>query len=245
MDPTSLTYINTVKYTSTTAAQDIKRMLLNAVIPAILVLLISTVFFMDKEFGLELYRYGLKPRTLTGLLGILTMPFIHGGFEHLFNNMTALFVLVWFLFYFYKDLGPRILFWIFILSGIWVWISARGTFHIGASAVVYGLVTFLFFSGIFRMYYRLVAVSLLVVFMYGSLVWGILPIQEGVSWEGHLWGSLAGLLLAFIYRSQGPQRPVYEWEEDDDHDDETSSSDPSENIHNTGQVTVHYHIKEK
>ena len=222
-------------------------MLLNAVIPALLVLVISVVFLLDVEFDLNLYRFGLKPRDVDGLWGIFTMPFIHGSFEHLFNNMTALFVLTWCLFYFYHDLALRILLWTFIMSGIWVWISARGTYHIGASAIVYGLVTFLFFSGIFRRYYRLMAISFLVVFLYGSLIWGILPIKPGISWEGHLWGSMAGLILAVVYRKQGPQRPVYEW---DDEDDEDNEEEPPrighpQNVHNTGQVTVRYTLKEK
>lgn len=222
-------------------------MLLNAVIPGVLVLLISAIYFLDVEFGLDLYRYGLKPRSAKGLLGILTMPFIHGNFEHLFNNMTALFVLLWFLFYFYRDLALRILLWIFLLSGLWVWISARGTYHIGASAVVYGLVTFLFFSGIFRMYYRLVAVSMLVTFLYGSLVWGVLPIKEGISWEGHLWGSIAGLLLALAYRKQGPQRPVYEWEDEDDEDSEEDEvhHDPTIDSNAPLEVNLRYHLKGK
>lgn len=209
-----------MEYTATTAKQDLKRMLLNAVIPGLLVLLISVIYFLDVEFGLQLYRFGLKPRTLSGLLGIFTMPFLHGSFEHLFNNMTALFVLSWFLFYFYRDLAIRILWWTFLMSGLWVWISARGTYHVGASAVIYGLVTFLFFSGVLRMYYRLVAVSLLITFLYGSLVWGVLPIDPGVSWEGHFWGSFAGLILALVYRKQGPQRPVYHWEDEEEEEDE-------------------------
>jgi len=236
-----------VKPIETTAAQDFKKMLLNAVIPALLVLVISVVFLLDVEFDLNLYRFGLKPRDVDGLWGIFTMPFIHGSFEHLFNNMTALFVLTWCLFYFYHDLALRILLWTFIMSGIWVWISARGTYHIGASAIVYGLVTFLFFSGIFRRYYRLMAISFLVVFLYGSLIWGILPIKPGISWEGHLWGSMAGLILAVVYRKQGPQRPVYEW---DDEDDEDNEEEPPrighpQNVHNTGQVSVRYTLKEK
>ena len=171
------------------------------------------------------------------------MPFIHGSFEHLFNNMTALFVLGWGLFYFYHDLAPKILLWTLILSGIWVWVSARGNFHIGASAIVYGLVTFLFFSGVFRMYYRLIAVSMLVTFLYGSLVWGILPIQPNISWEGHLWGAMAGLILALVYRKQGPQKPVHIWEEEEE-EEINATEGPS--IHTASpQFRVQYHYKKK
>jgi len=235
-----------VEIRETTSAQDFKKMALNAVIPALLVLLISAVFFFDKEFGLELSRFGLKPRDAKGFFGIFTMPFIHGSFEHLFNNMTALFVLTWCLFYFYHDLAIKILLWTFLMSGIWVWVSARANIHIGASAIVYGLVTFLFFSGIFRMYYRLIAVSMLITFLYGSLVWGILPLQPSVSWEGHFWGSMAGLILAVVFRKKGPQKPVHEWEEetDDDTDDPQGLKAP-ENVNKTRPVVVRYTLKEK
>lgn len=101
------------------------------------------------------------------------------------------------------------------MSGVWIWISARESYHIGASGLVYGLVTFLFFSGWFRKEKKVAAISMLVIFLYGGLWWGMLPIKEDISFEGHIWGAFAGLLLAVVFRKQGPQKPIYTWEEDE------------------------------
>ena len=101
------------------------------------------------------------------------------------------------------------------MSGVWMWIAARDGNHIGFSGVIYALAAFIFFSGLFRRYYRLMALSGIVVFLYGSMIWGVLPIQPSISWEGHLFGAIAGIILAFYYRQQGPQRPKYSWEFDD------------------------------
>lgn len=144
------------------------------------------------------------------------MPFLHGDFEHLISNSIPLLILITGLVYFYKRLALKVIVWIWLLSGFWLWLGGRPSYHIGASAVIYGLTVFLFFSGVFRKDRRLMALSLLVVFLYGSLIWGILPIVEEHSWEGHLFGSCAGLLMALIYKSQGPQRPQYSWEIDND-----------------------------
>lgn len=102
--------------------------------------------------------------------------------------------------------------WTFFLTGILVWFGGREAWHIGASGLVYGLASFLFFSGIIRKYFRLVALSLLVVFLYGEMVWGIFPgVYKNVSWESHMLGFISGILLAIVYRKEGPQMPVYEW----------------------------------
>ena len=98
------------------------------------------------------------------------------------------------------------------MSGIWMWIAARDGNHIGFSGVIYALASFIFFSGLIRRYYRLMALSGIVVFLYGSMVWGVLPIQPQISWEGHLFGAIAGAILAYYFRNQGPQRPKYSWE---------------------------------
>lgn len=124
-------------------------------------------------------------------------------------------ILGWALFYFYRPVAIKTLFWIYIMSGFWLWISGRPSFHIGASGIIYGLTAFLFFSGFFRREKKVSALSLLVIFLYGSMWWGIFPVKEGVSWEGHLWGALAGLILAIIFRKQGPQKPKYQWEIDE------------------------------
>jgi hypothetical protein len=102
--------------------------------------------------------------------------------------------------------------WVYLISGVWLWIGGRANFHIGASGLVYALFGFLFLSGFIRKHLKLMALSMLVIFLYGSLVWGIFPIDEKVSWEGHLFGLLAGMTVAFVYRKQGPQKPKYSWD---------------------------------
>lgn len=123
------------------------------------------------------------------------------------------------LFYFYKKIAKASFMWIWFISGLWLWIGGRNNalypnYHIGASSLIYGLATFLFFSGLFRRHLRLMVVSTMVVFLYGSIMWGIFPLKTEISWEGHLFGAIAGVLVAFNYRKEGPQRRVYQWEEE-------------------------------
>ncbi len=123
------------------------------------------------------------------------------------------------MFYFYSEIALKIFSLTFIITGTLVWIGGREAWHIGASGLVYGLASFLFFSGIIRKYFRLVALSLLIVFLYGEMVWGIFPgISDNISWESHMLGFLSGIILAIIYRKQGPQSPVYEWMDEADTD---------------------------
>ncbi len=166
--------------------------------------------------GISLYALGVFPLSLKGLIGIVTAPLIHGDFNHLISNSFALFILTFALFYFYKGVALNSFFLIYFLSGFWVWFFGREAYHIGASGLVYGLVSFLFFSGIIRKSVPLVAVSLTVVFLYGGIVWGVLPIKDGMSWETHLTGFLAGVITAFHFKKEGPQKPKYSWEEDED-----------------------------
>jgi membrane associated rhomboid family serine protease len=111
------------------------------------------------------------------------------------------------LFYFYRPVAFRVFFLTWIITGILVWLGGRSSYHIGASGLIYGFASFLFFSGIIRNNINLMAISLLVVFLYGGLVWGILPYDYKISWESHLFGALTGLALAITYRNYGPPPP--------------------------------------
>ncbi len=181
-------------------------------IPLYFVLLLWIVFWVEGKYGLYFTKYGLYPRTFKGLRGIFFSPFIHGGLKHLSNNSIPIFILMTTLFYFYRKIAIKILIYGTLLSGILTWIIARQSYHIGASGIVYLLFSFILFSGLIRKYYRLIAVSLIVIFLYGGMIWYILPVKEEVSWEGHLSGFLIGLLFAIIYRKHGPQMPQYDWE---------------------------------
>ena len=198
-----------------------KKLLLNMIIPGIFVLLMWLVKLVEILFETDFSRFGIYPLTAKGLPGILFSPFIHANFTHLFSNTVPLFFLSLALFYFYSEVALKVFIWTYFLTGLLVWFGGREAWHIGASGVVYGLASFLFFSGIIRRYFRLIALSLLIVFLYGSMVWGLFPgVYKNVSWESHMLGFFSGALLAVLYRNQGPQKPVYEWLEEEPVDNE-------------------------
>lgn len=197
-----------------------KRMRLAAIPPLIFVVLIWLVFLLDNTLELRLFKCGIYPMRWNGFQGIVLSPFIHVSVSHVFSNSLPLFVLMWCLWLFYTRIAFRSLMLIWILSGFLTWIIGRESWHIGASGLIFGLSSFLFFSGIIRRYVPLIAISLIVVFLYGSNVWNMFPISmqidRNVSWEGHLSGSISGFLLAILFRNSGPQKPKMHWSEDEE-----------------------------
>jgi membrane associated rhomboid family serine protease len=170
---------------------------------------------------IDLTMLGVYPRKVSGLIGIITSPLIHANFSHLISNSIPLLVLMIFLFYAYTNSSFKVFFSVYFLSNILVWVFAREAYHIGASGIVYGLVTFLFFVGVFRRDTKSIGLSLLVIFMYGGLVWGILPTDPTISFEAHLSGAIVGLVAALVWRNADPMPEKYEWEyENDDEDDD-------------------------
>jgi len=196
--------------------------------PVIFVLILWLIRGMDVVFQLDLNDYGLYPLEPKGLIGIFTAPLLHANLSHLFANSIPLIVLGALLFYFYKEIAWLILILLYLITGIWVWTFARGgAAHIGASGVIYGLAAFLFFSGIIRREPALMVITLLVTFLYGSIIWGVFPEffpNQHISWESHFMGLLAGLVLAIYYRKSGPQPQMHEWEEEEDEDPDPPSS---------------------
>lgn len=180
--------------------------------PVVFVLILIGIHFYSTKYGVRLSHFGVYPRKFKGLFGILSSPFIHGDWKHLFNNSVPLIVLGSALFHFYNRLAIRVWIYSIIFTGILVWLGGRPSFHIGASGLVYALATFLFFSGFIRKHKPLMAISMIVVFIYGGMVWGIFPKDEHISWEGHLFGAINGLFWALYYRDEGPQRKKYSWE---------------------------------
>ena len=189
-------------------------------IPLFAVLSIWTVFLIELKVGINLNEHGVFPRHLSGLQGVIFSPLIHGSVEHLYHNTIPLAILSLALFYFYRPKAWKILFWGWLLSGLLTWIIGRESYHIGASGIIYVLASFIFFKGIFQKHFRLVALSLAVVFIYGSMLWYIFPIEEGISWEGHLSGFLTGLFLARWIRLEIPVPKKYEWEEEHYNEDD-------------------------
>ena len=200
-----------------------KRFIHSLIFPAFFVFVVIMVKIIESGFDLDFTRLGIYPLEARGLKGILLSPMVHADYRHLMNNCIPLFILGVAIFYFYHTLGYRIFFLNYLMVGLWVWAGGRDAYHIGASGLVYGLASFLFFSGVIRNNMRLLAISLLVVFLYGSMIWGIFPIFPQVSWESHMLGAISGFVLAIYYRKQGPQEKVYEWELEEEEEEEKDS----------------------
>ncbi|MBG0859451.1 MAG: rhomboid family intramembrane serine protease [Bacteroidales bacterium] len=199
-----------------------KKLFLSLIIPGTFIFFMWLVRIIEVLFEIDLSFLGIYPLKIRGLPGILFSPFVHADYQHLFNNSLPLLLLSAALFYFYSEVALRVFLWTYILTGILVWFGGREAWHIGASGLVYGLASFLFFSGIIRKYFRLVALSLLVVFLYGEMVWGLFPgIYKNISWESHMLGFFSGIVLAVWFRKEGPQMPVYEWMEEGESESES------------------------
>jgi len=198
---------------------EIRRMIYAAFFPCILLMMLWMMRFWEWNFQTNMQWLGIYPRTFSGLLGIVTEPFVHANTKHLFSNSIPLLVLSWCLFYFYRDFGYAVFPILWIFSGIITWCIGREAWHIGASGLIYGLAFFLFFSGIIRRSIPLMTISILVAFLYGSFIWYMMPvweqIEEKISWEGHLSGAFSGLLCAVVFRKYGPQRPDDPFEDEE------------------------------
>lgn len=185
--------------------------------PLLLVVVMWLVFWADHLFPqIPFYKWGVMPKNLDTLKGIIFMPFLHSysNMGHIINNSFPTFVLLAALIYYYRPIALRVLVISWILTGLGLWLFAENnnSYHIGMSGVIYALAGFLFTSGVIRKYRPLQAISLFVAFVYGSMVWGIFPMEPHVSWEGHLSGLLSGVSMAFVYRKLGPQAPKYQYE---------------------------------
>lgn len=208
-----------------------KRFFYSMVIPFIIVLFMILSFVLEKGMDWNFHTGGIYPRRIENIWGIFTYIFVHSDWKHLLNNTFSFFILATTLYYFYSPIATKILLVSYICSGLLLWVIGRESWHIGASGLVYALTFFLFVSGIIRRHIPLIAISLIVVFLYGSIVWHIFPwqINDPISWEGHLSGAVTGILLAIIYRKQGPQKPVKVWEEEED-DEEIDNDKENGNI---------------
>jgi membrane associated rhomboid family serine protease len=214
---------------------DHKSKLSRILTPLLFPIAMWVVYLLSLILNEDFSRLGLIPRNLIGLLGIITSPLIHADFSHLISNTIPLVILGWILFSFYPKVAVVLFFFIYLITGLFVWIFARPVYHIGASGVVYGFVSFLFFSGIFRRDNTSIALALVITFLYGGLVWGMIPGWKGISWESHLFGAVTGLIAAYLFRNIDPPKNKYDWEDDpDDFDvkDLEVSYDPEKNKFN-------------
>ncbi len=235
-----------------TEDQQIKKRLIYSIVIILLLLLLPWgVQIFQWTAGHSLIPYGLRPWRLYGLMGIITMPFLHQGFNHLMSNSIPLLVLGSGLFYFYRESAWKFILWMMVMSGLILWfIGKADSNHIGASGLVYSLVSFHLTSGVIRRNRHLMAFALLVVFLYGGFIWSLFPDffpDRNISWEGHLAGLIAGIVTALLFRREGPQtdRVILEDEETDDEDNnrEDHWESPNEqgegsNPHSSGNVST-------
>ena len=208
-----------------------RKFLGSLIVPLLIVAVMWVVKIIEVSLNADFGRYGVTPHTAHGLIGIFTLPFLHGSWEHLS----------------------------YLASGLITWcIGNPESTHIGASALVYGLNFFLISSGFIRGNRMLIVISLIMVFLYGSFIWGMIPslaIPQNISWEGHLSGAIIGVLLAVFLRKEGPQKEVYHWEDDEDEDEineentDVSTGSTSEKPYwdvptpSNDELTVRYRIR--
>ena len=194
--------------------QNPKALFNKLIIPLIFPVLLWVIHLITYLTEIYQYKLGILPRNFSGLVGVLTSPLIHGGFSHLISNTAPLVFMGLGIFYFYPKVAYKVFTIIYLGTGILVWLFAREVYHIGASGIIYGFVSFLFFSGIFRKDNRSIALALVVILFYGGLIWGILPVEQGVSWESHLFGAIVGVIAAFLFRKVDPPKK-YDWENEE------------------------------
>lgn len=243
-----------------------KRIQVSLLVPLFFVSVLWLIYFIEYAIGTDFSWLGVLPRTFRGLAGIFFTPLIHGSPGHLISNTVPLLVLGGGLIFFYRSIAYKVVCWIWLIDGFGVWLLGRSAFHIGASGLVYGIASFLIFSGLLRRNRNLLALSLAVVFIYGSLIWGMLPYIPDVSWEAHLFGFLSGIYFSIHYLKQGPLNDyVPEWMSEEDHEispdagalkepedstvesdvGDTSQQNSSEQIRFRYSIRPHRHDKEE
>lgn len=187
------------------------------IIPTFMLVVIWFVFYLENSFNIDLGNHGILPRNLSGLQGVVFSPFLHGGLNHIANNSLPLFILTTALIYFYREVSLKVLVYGILLSGGITWIIGRESYHIGASGLIYVLVSFIFFKGMMTQYYRLMALSLAVVVLYGGMIWYVFPeVDKTISWEGHLAGLITGFVFAVRFKTPDYIKDIqYDWEKPD------------------------------
>lgn len=202
-------------YTSSVQARANFRLAIKIALGFIALIWLIQLLNWGLDLGLE--RFGVRPRQLGGLLGVLVAPLLHSDFSHLIANSLPLLVLGAGMLYLYPNSALKVIPAVYLGPGIAVWLFGRASVHIGASGLVYGLVSYVFVAGVIRRDRRAVAAALLVYFLYGTLAWGVFPIKPEVSWETHLAAALIGLILAIFFRKLDiPPRKRYDWEDEVD-----------------------------
>ncbi|MEL1252570.1 rhomboid family intramembrane serine protease [Flavobacterium sp. DGU38] len=186
-------------------------------LPVFFVLILWIIYWIQIRFDFDFYQNGIYPRDFSGLQGVLFSPFIHENLNHLYNNSIPLVVLLPALQFFYSKQSVGVIGYGILFSGLITWLIGRENYHIGASGLIYVLVSFIFFKGIQTRYYRLVALSFAVILLYGGMIWYVFPdVDQNISWEGHLGGFITGFGLSLCYKAPEYAKPiVYDWQRHD------------------------------
>lgn len=186
-------------------------------LPVFFVLFLWIIYWVQIRYDFDFYQNGIYPRSFSGLQGVLFSPFIHENLSHLYNNSIPLLVLLAALKFFYPQQTLPVIVYGILFSGLITWVIGRENYHIGASGLIYVLVSFIFFKGIQTRYYRLVALSLSVILLYGGMIWYVFPeVDKTISWEGHLAGFITGFVMSLLYKAPEYAKPiVYDWQRPD------------------------------
>lgn len=171
-------------------------------VPSFFLLLLWAIQTIQAVTGISFARWGILPLHEEGLIGIVAAPMIHGSWMHLINNSFPFFVGFSLMLFFYRKIALKSFVLIYLLTGALVWLFGKPAFHIGLSGVDYGIISFLFWGGIFRRNVQNIAISLIIVFLYSGMLYGVLPNQPGISWESHLFGAIVGGMIAYAFRKQ-------------------------------------------
>jgi membrane associated rhomboid family serine protease len=172
-----------------------------------LIALLYVVYFIG--LFIPITKFGIVPRTASGLIGVFTAPFLHGGIRHLLSNTIPLITLLIVLNTIYPTKTIAVFLFVNLAGGLLVWIFGRDANHIGASGVIYGIVAFLIVHGILEKKYIPIGISIGVAAVYGGLIWGIFPsVKSYISWEGHLFGAIAGIIIAFLLKNAKTSIPL-------------------------------------
>jgi membrane associated rhomboid family serine protease len=191
------------------------KFIISVIVPVSFILILWIIKLAEVITGISLANFGLYPHKISGLVGIIAAPLLHASFSHLISNSIPILLLSGGIIYFYPQSAFKVFALNYLVPGIFVWFFGRPAYHIGASGLIYGFVSFLFFSGIIRRDNRSIALALIVTFLYGGIIWGVLPIDAEISWEYHLFGALTGIYCAILFRKLDPAKK-YDWEDEDE-----------------------------
>jgi len=191
------------------------KFIISVIVPVSFILILWIIKLAEVITGISLANFGLYPHKISGLVGIIAAPLLHASFSHLISNSIPVLLLSGGIIYFYPQSAFKVFALNYLVPGIFVWFFGRPAYHIGASGLIYGFVSFLFFSGIIRRDNRSIALALITTFLYGGIIWGVLPIDAEISWEYHLFGALTGIYCAILFRKLDPAKK-YDWEDEDE-----------------------------